>query len=141
MPVPMNHDAAVRLCGRPVNEGTAIGVRQMLVGRFGRIQKARVGTWVDRERAYLVAEGSKAGDGRADLWRVHLNKGRRPFTDAVRLTSSLPAVVAQGYVQVMNDLYVGWLEGGCELRKRLSKAMQESVGVLEAGGVYSRTFG
>ena len=137
MPAPMKHDDAVRLCGRPVNEGTAIGVRQMLVGRFGRIQKARVGTWVDRERAYLVAEGSKAGGGRADLWRVHLNKGRRPFTDAVRLTSSLPAVVAQGYVRVENDRYVGYLEGDCLTRKVRRRSMQESEGVLSVEGAYS----
>jgi len=116
MPTPMKFDDAVRLCGTPQNVGSPVGIRERLLGRFVVIQGARDGSFADRERAYLVGEGSKAGDGRAELWATHLGVSR-PFTDGMKSTASMPAVVAQGWVQARNDLYVLKVEGGCSAVK------------------------
>lgn len=115
MPTPMKYDDAVRLCGTPQNVGSPVGIRERLLGRFGVIQGARSGSYVDRERVYLVGEGSRAG-GRADMWATHLGNGR-PFTDGVKATTSMPAVVAQGWVNPQVDLYVLKVEGGCSAVK------------------------
>jgi hypothetical protein len=107
----MHYDDAVRLCGRPLNEGSPVSIRQMLLDRFRGIQGARAGSFADRERAYLVAQGGKAGDSRANLWATHLGN-TRPFTDGVKATSSLPAIVTQDFVRVPNDRYVGHVSAG-----------------------------
>ena len=134
MPTPMHYDKAVALCGRPLNEGSPVSIRQMLFKRFGVIQKARSGSYSDRERAYLVAEGSKAGGSRYDMWRQHLSSVR-PFTDGVRLTVSMPSVVAQSYVKVQNDLYVGRVESEGVTSKKRFRDMNQSCGVVEGGCV------
>jgi len=116
MPTPMKFDDAVRLCGTPQNVGSPVGIRERLLGRFGVIQGARGGSYADRERAYLVGEGSKTGDGRAELWATHLGVSR-PFTDGMKATSVMPSVVAQGWVKPQVDVYVLKVEGGCSAVK------------------------
>jgi len=134
MPTPMHYDKAVALCGRPLNEGSPVSIRQMLFVRFGRVQRARSGSYADRERMYLTVEGAKAGGSRYDMWRQHLSSVR-PFTDGVRLTGSMPSVVAQSYVKVQNDLYVGWVESEGVTSKRRVRSMDQSCGVVEGGCV------
>lgn len=137
MPAPMKYDDAVRLCGRPENEGNPVSIRQMLLSRFVGIQGARAGSFADRERAYLVAEGSRSGGSRYDLWADHLSLSR-PFTDGMALTSSLPAVVEQDFVRVESDLYVGYLEASSRVWPALNQR-GTAAGSVVAGGSYSFT--
>jgi hypothetical protein len=83
---------------------------------------------------YLTVEGAKAGGSRYDMWRQHLSNVK-PFTDGVRLTGSMPAVVAQSYVKVQNDQYVGWVEAEGVTSKKRFRDMNQSCGVVEGGCV------
>ncbi len=87
MPTPFRYDDAKTLFG---GDGTT---QQRLLNKFFQVQAARTGTYVDRERRFLLAQGVRAGGSRYDMWREYLGS-THPFTDGVPASLSSPAAQA-----------------------------------------------
>ncbi len=83
MPTPMKFDDVKRLIGG----SGSIGDRLRL--KYAQVQTAQTGTLVDRERQFLVGQGSKVGDSRTDLWRkyVGVSAPARPWGKFKSLTA------------------------------------------------------
>ncbi len=87
MPTPFRYDDTKVLFG---GDGTT---QQRMLNKFFQVQKARTGTYVDRERQFLLAQGVRAGGTRYDMWREYLGN-THPFTDGVPATLTSPAAQA-----------------------------------------------
>jgi len=69
MPLPIKHDDAYRLCGGSAGQK----IQSMLYSKFLNIQKARYGSYADRERQYLLGMGCTADRSRADMWQEYMS--------------------------------------------------------------------
>jgi hypothetical protein len=92
MPTPFRYDKTLKLYGGTRGQS----IQQMMLDKFYQVQGGRSGSYADRERGFLVAQGAPARDSRYDMWKRYLSSAR-PFTDGVP-AASFPTLADRAYM-------------------------------------------